>query len=377
MKNAPALKYVHPAFSLNGVRFDRPAEDFFRSLAETFPHDEPSRGFARDIEDFIRQYLNDEPCVSCRTSGSTGAPKILALEKSRMRASARMTCRYFGLQEGTRALLCLPIPYIAGRMMLVRAMTAGWELHAVTPSSRPLDAAPQGDFDFAALVPLQLYENTTQLHRVRKILVGGAGVDEHFLDRLAHCGLSGRTEIHQSYAMTETITHVAVRRLYPEREKTYTALEGVRFSVSSPLSTLTIDAPKVAPERIETRDVVELIDPQHFIWRGRADTVINSGGIKLFPEDTEAVLSDALPAGRYFVTGVPDPRLGERQVLVIQGKESEFPHLSRFLETHFDPYHRPKQTVFRDEFPRTATGKIDRQAILALLSEKTPEGRTS
>ena len=362
---------VHPDFRLNGVPLEGSFDRFMRAVSRTFPQRQRDADFLADIEDFLRQYLDNTPTVVCHTSGSTGKPKDLPIEKSRMRASARMTCRYFGLEAGTRALLCLPIKYIAGRMMLVRALTRGWDLHAVTPSSRPLEHAPEGRFDFAAWVPVQLYESVGDIPRVRKILVGGGSVDKRFLDSLSGCDLPADTAIYQSYAMTETITHVAVRRLFPQAESVYTALEGVRFSLSAAESTLTVDAPAVAPRPVETRDVAELLDERHFIWRGRADTVINSGGIKLFPEDTEAILSGALPPGRYFVAGVPDARLGQRQVLFVEGKEGDFPHLEQYLAEHFDAYHRPKQTVFTTRFEQTATGKTDRRAVVARFSESS------
>ena len=365
--NAPVPE-IHPRFSLNGIRPGGSLADFVREVGKTFPADQRSAQHVRDIGDFLRQYLDGSDTVACHTSGSTGAPKPLAIEKSRMRASARMTCRRFGLEAGTRALLCLPIAYIAGRMMLVRALTAGWDLRAVAPSSRPLEAV-EGCFDFAAFVPLQLYESEGQLRRVRKVLVGGGDVADRFLDRLARTRLPDCT-VYQSYAMTETVTHVAVRELYPRREKVYTALDGVRFSLS-PEGTLTVDAPALASERIVTRDVADLSDPLHFIWRGRADTVINSGGIKIFPEDTEAALSAVLPPGRYFVAGVPDIRLGQRQVLFIEGKDGDFPALGDFLRRAFDPYRRPKQTVFLPRFPQTATGKTDRRAVIRDFLEKS------
>lgn len=361
----PFSKIVHPDFRLNGVPLEDSFEEFMRAVARTFPPQERDTAFVHDIKEFLQQYLDDTPTVVCHTSGSTGVPKNLPIEKSRMRASARITCRYFDLGAGTRALLCLPIKYIAGRMMLVRALTQGWDLQAVAPSSRPLKSVPQGRFDFAAWVPMQLYESVEDIPRIRKILVGGGSVDERFLHSLSRRDLPADTAIYQSYAMTETITHVAVRRLFPQGETVYTALEGVRFSVSPADSTLTVEAPEVAPQRVETRDVVDLLDERHFVWRGRADTVINSGGIKLFPEDIEALLSEVLPPGKYFVAGVPDARLGQRQVLFVEGKQSDFPALSRFLAERFDAYHRPKETVFVEGFAQTATGKTDRRAVVA------------
>ena len=216
---------IHPRFRLNGLR---PGDDpavFCQELEKTLPAGEASATYAREATDFLYRCLDAGRTIRCHTSGSTGVPKTMEIEKSRMVASARMTCRRFDLGEDTRALLCLPIAYIAGRMMLVRALTAGWDLRAVVPSSRPLEQV-EGRFDFAALVPLQLYESVEALSRIRKVLVGGGAVSEAFLGRLAECRLP-ETAIYQSYAMTETVTHVAVRELYHSGEQDYTALDGI------------------------------------------------------------------------------------------------------------------------------------------------------
>lgn len=356
----PDMK-IHPRFRLNGLR---PGDDpavFCQELEKTLPAGEASAAYAREATDFLYRCLDAGRTIRCHTSGSTGVPKTMEIEKSRMVASARMTCRRFDLGEDTRALLCLPIAYIAGRMMLVRALTAGWDLRAVVPSSRPLEQV-EGRFDFAALVPLQLYESVEALSRIRKVLVGGGAVSEAFLSRLAECRLP-ETAIYQSYAMTETVTHVAVRELYPSGEKAYTALDGVCFSLSEE-GCLVIDAPAVAGERVMTRDRAVLLDQRHFLWQGRADTVINSGGIKIFPEDTEEVLAGMLPAGRFLVGGVSDERLGERQVLFVEGCAADFPDLEVRMREAFDPYHRPRQVVFVPLFPRTSTGKVDRMRLL-------------
>ncbi|HJH59423.1 MAG TPA: AMP-binding protein, partial [Bacteroidetes bacterium] len=189
---------IHPRFRLNGLR---PGDDpalFCQELEKTLPVGEGSAAYARETTDFLYRCLDTGRTIRCHTSGSTGVPKTMEIEKSRMVASARMTCRRFDLGEDMRALLCLPIAYIAGRMMLVRALTAGWDLRAVVPSSRPLEQV-EGRFDFAALVPLQLYESVEALSRIRKVLVGGGAVSEAFLGRLAECRLP-EAAIYQSYA---------------------------------------------------------------------------------------------------------------------------------------------------------------------------------
>ena len=350
---------IHPSFRLNGVPLGNDIETFGKQALQTFAPDGQSSAYGQDILDFIRRYTDDSDTLVCHTSGSTGKPKPIQLEKKRMETSARLTCQRFGLSEGVRALLCLPVSYIAGKMMIVRALVAGWHLEATVPSSRFLERT-EGRFDFAAVVPLQLYESINDLHRVRTILAGGGNVSEGFLDKLKTMNLSG-TVIYQSYAMTETITHVAIRELFPRFETCYTALEGVNFSLS-PEDTLVVDAPAVANGLVVTRDVAELLDSRRFLWRGRADTVINSGGIKIFPEDTEAILSKAIPSN-FFAAGIPDDRLGTRQVLFVEGRKEDYPELEHFIAGHLDAYHRPRETVFIPRFPQTHSGKTNRKKI--------------
>ena len=350
---------IHPSFRLNGVPLGSDLEAFCTQVQQTFATDEQSAVYGQDILDFIRRYTDDSDMLICQTSGSTGKPKPIQLEKKRMEVSARLTCRRFGLDESIRALLCLPVSYIAGKMMIVRALVAGWHLEATVPSSRFLGQT-DGQFDFVAVVPMQLYQSIGELHRVRIILVGGGSISEGFLDKLNTEELPCTT-IYQSYAMTETITHVAVRELFPQLETCYTALEGISFSLS-PEGTLVVNAPAVAKDILVTHDVAYLLDNHRFIWRGRADTMINSGGIKIFPEDTEAILSKAI-FGNFFVAGIPDEQLGSRQILFVEGRKEDYPDLEPFIAEHLDTYHRPKEMVFIPCFRQTHTGKTDRKKI--------------
>lgn len=353
---------IHPALSIQGIKYDGDAEDFCRRIETLFAlSDGKEAQYAAQVCSFIRQWVSDVDTVVCRTSGSTGTPKEIPIDKTRMKASALMTCRYFGLWEGTRALSCLPVTFIAGKMMLIRAFTAGWELTLKAPCSNPLEGTGDKIFDFAAFVPMQLYSSAGQLQRVKKILAGGGDVSRKFI-----CSIDGKTaggcKIYQSYAMTETITHVALRMLYPRTEEEYTAMEDVRFSLSE-RGTLVITAPALLAFPLETNDMATLRDSTHFKWIGRTDTVINSGGVKIIPEQTEQKLADILP-GRYFAAGLPDDVLGEKQVLFVEGRSVDFQHLKSFLKSGFDGIHRPKDIIFIERFPLTHTGKTDRKKIL-------------
>ncbi|MDD4820081.1 MAG: O-succinylbenzoic acid--CoA ligase, partial [Flavobacteriales bacterium] len=241
------------------------------------------------------------------------------------------------------------------------AMVLGWNVEVIPPCSCFLDILKK-NVDFSAVVPLQMYQDLSSLKKVKKILVGGGDVSSSFLKKLEKENIT--TRIFQSYAMTETITHVAIRELYPCFEEQYTALTGISFDITDN-QTLKIHAPLICENDVITTDLVELLDQRHFIWKGRADNVINSGGVKIHPEQTEKVLSEILE-GRFFVTSTPDEILGEKQVLLIEGEEKDFPQLGAFLTEKFDSIHRPKEVFFLKKFALTHTGKIDRKKTKGL-----------
>ena len=318
-----------------------------------------SDSLIRETEDFIRLWEEGSDSILCHTSGSTGEPKPIRLKKKHMIHSARLTGEIFRMGEGSRALMCLSLSYIAAKMMLVRAMVLGWKLTVTEPTSTPLESVDE-KFDFVALVPMQLYRSAEKLESVREILVGGGRVNRDFIQRIP----SGmKTRIRQSYSMTETATHVALRELYPTFEESYRTIPGVEVG-SAKDGTLIINAPALGAERLQTRDLATVLSPCEFLLLGRSDQVINSGGIKIFPQQTEEKLSSILH-GRYFVAGMPDPTLGECQVLFIEGNSSEQERIKSFIDKNFDRYHRPRRIYFMETFPLTHTGKIDQKKILA------------
>ena len=353
---------INPCFSLDGVHFSGNVEKMCQDLMlkQDFAAEE-KQNYIAEICSFIELWADKKSTIECLTSGSTGTPKKILLEKKCMIHSAKMTGQFFDLHGNTKALICLPISYIAGRMMLVRAMTLGWEVFVVPPCSSPLEHLEQY-VDFAALVPMQLYKSLDQLQKAKKILVGGGEISSSFINKLKNADIP--THIFQSYAMTETITHVAVREVYPKFEDAYTAMNGVIFSTNED-ETLDIIAQGLSKDIVKTNDIIRLIDEKHFLWLGRRDNVINSGSIKIHPEETERILYDILEC-RYFATGIKDDILGEKQVLFIEGDEKDFFSLDSFLNEHFDSIHRPKDVFFLEKFELTHTGKIDRKKTTAL-----------
>lgn len=341
----------HKSFQLNGKSFS--SEDELLIFSKTIND---------SVYQFLSDWFNTDDFVVVQTSGSTGKPKPIPLKKEFMKNSAEATGTFFELKENTTALLCLSTDYIAGKMMLVRALTLGWKLDVVEAISNPLEGIDTM-YDFSAMVPMQLQNSLKDLQKVKKLIVGGGVVSNDLIGEIQNLS----TQVFATYGMTETITHIAMKKLNNvisnDSEKSYyKTLPDVHLSQDN-RNCLIIDAPKVSEERVVTNDVVDLISEREFEWLGRYDNVINSGGIKLHPEKIEEKLSKII-SNRFFVIGVPDKRLGEKLVLVIEGKEynvilNEAKNLTK--------YETPKDIYFVDKFIETETQKIQRKKTLAKI----------
>ena len=344
--NTPTYENVHNQFKLNGFHLDR--EDLCR-VAYSFIKE--GEDFEKPVGDFLLDWFDSKDYIEMFTSGSTGEPKTVIVKKQAMVNSAIATGDFFDLIPGNSALQCLPVKYVAGKMMLVRAMILGLDLEFVAPSSHPL-RNNEIDFDFVAMVPLQAQNSIQELQKVKKLIIGGAAVNKTLEKQL----LKLKTEVYETYGMTETITHIAARKL---GEKAFTVLPDVTVSYDD-RNCLVIHAPKISDEVIITNDIVELVNENQFIFLGRIDNVINSGGIKLIPEQIENKLMSKIQQ-RFFIASKPDNELGEKLILVVEGDKVEFDHS---IYEDLDKYEKPKEILFIPKFKETATGKIIRKETL-------------
>ena len=258
----------------------------------------------KDIYEFINEWLDEKSTIKAQTSGTTGTPKTIFLQKNKMIASALKTGEYFNLQENEKALLCLSPTYIAGKMMIVRAFVLGLDLVLVEPSGNPLKDADIEKIDFAAMVPLQAlnsFQNEKELQQFRKIkktIIGGGVVSKTLLDLLQ----KEENSFYATYGMTETITHIAVKKLrggllqqtFKKKQSDYfEILPNVQIKTDQ-RGCLVVNTPDVAEETIITNDLVEIISPTKFKWLGRFDNIINTGGVKVIPENVETLLGKHL-----------------------------------------------------------------------------------
>jgi len=314
------------------------------------------------LEEFLEEWNSDSPYVHVRTSGSTGEPKPMLVEKRRMLASARITCDFLGLKEGDTALLCMSLDYIAGKMMVVRAIERGLKLEVVKPSGHPL-AETKVCPVFAAMVPMQVYnslqvpEERERLKMIRHLIIGGGAIDEALAQELK----AFPNHVWSTYGMTETLSHIALRRLSgPEASEWYTPFPSVSISLNDE-GCLVIDAPEVCEERLVTNDMAVIQRGQSscvtFRILGRKDNVICSGGIKIQAEEVERLLRPHL-RNPYLISKRPDPKFGEAVVLLTEGDTASAKDV---CESVLQPYLRPKAYVSVSQIPLTETGKPARR----------------
>ncbi|MEN8187262.1 MAG: AMP-binding protein [Bacteroidota bacterium] len=346
---------MHKHFTLNGISF--------KDSEELIVY---SKEISTDLHKFLLNWFDDSEFVTVNTSGTTGKPKEIIIKKQYMVHSAKATGAFFNLPEKTTALLCLPVKFIAGKMMVARALTLGWKLDFIDSSSNPLQDVSKS-YDFSAMVPLQLYNSLEKISLIDKLIVGGGAVSKDLINKIQNKA----TKIFATYGMTETITHIAARPLnyaagLSENNNFYKALSDVVIS-SDERRCLVVNAPQVSDGKVVTNDLVEIISDKEFKWLGRYDNIINSGGVKLVPEQIEEKLSKIIPQ-RFFITSQPDDVLGEKVVMVIEGSnENNLKSQISGLES-LTKFERPKEIYFVDRFVETESGKVHRKKTTEFLN---------
>lgn len=348
---------LHLDFKINSESFDST-----HALLEYAKNLSQQKNHLREVGFFIQQWLDDTETIKVKTSGSTGTPKLIELKKVNMMNSAQATNSYFNLFENTKALLCMSVEYIGGKMMLVRAMLGGWNLDVREASKNPLYNNPER-YDFAAMVPYQVFHSFDDLYKISTLIIGGGALSPQLEEKLQ----SVSTAVFATYGMTETISHIALRSINGDKKSdSYQALSGVRFAIDNN-SCLIIDAPSISREKIVTNDVVHLISESEFVFLGRLDNVINSGGVKIYPEKVEKKLAQTLKLP-FFIASEKHSALGEQVILIVE--TSEVPTLEAYADyfSVLEPYEKPKKIYAFSEFLFTDTNKLKRQEILKQLS---------
>lgn len=343
---------IHPNFKWNNHSFsDEEWLRYAQNLRDS------SNDFERDWAQFICDWLNDSDTLEVSTSGTTGTPKTIVVHKQAMIASAQATADFFQMYENSRALLCLPMKYIAGKMMMVRALTQGWHIDGVEPSNNPLLGITKS-YDFVAMVPMQVEQALEQLELCGTIIIGGAPLNDMLRKKINAKNINA----YETYGMTETLSHIALKKT---SEDFFTSLPKVDISLDD-RSCLVVYAPDICPTKLVTNDIVKRINDRQFMWKGRIDNIINSGGIKIQPELIEKKLHPLIKE-RFFVFGKPDNVLGEKVCLLIESTPYSID--LRIFDT-LEKYEKPKKVFFCDSFFKTTTGKVKRKETAEQLFKK-------
>lgn len=313
-------------------------------------------GLGASDEAFLREWVNANDYIVAHTSGSTGKPKEIRLPKSDMLASARNTIKRFDIGNSSRLLSPLSADYIAGKMMIVRALEAECTLVIEHPSNSPLKA-DYGYIDLMAVVPSQcisLINNDVARQRLKHVIVGGAPMQRQLEAKMK----TMPWETYATYGMTETCSHVALRCCGEEH---YEAMPGIEFHQDN-RGCLVIEAPQFSFRRLITNDMVDLTDCRHFKWLGRYDNVINSGGIKFFPEQLEKMLEGKLPAP-FYISAAKDDTWGEAVGITLLKGSIDEAGVKEICERILPRYSVPKYIRFVDRMAYTDSGKLRRSAI--------------
>lgn len=355
--------------TIDGISYT--ADECHMSLPEAFRKRYGGESFHAALADFLAEWFSPSPTLCVHTSGSTGTPKKLWVEKRRMMNSAMMTVDFLGLARGDSAMLCMPLQYIAGKMVVIRSLVAGLNLIPVAPCGHPMkNTLPPV---FSAMIPMQVFntlqveEECKRLKSIRHLIIGGGAIDRSLAQTLK----TFPNNVWSTYGMTETLSHIALRKLSGnEASEWYTPFANVCLSLT-PDGTLAIEAPSVNPERLVTNDIVTFNDRGQFRILGRRDNTINTGGIKVQIEQVEETLRMHLHHP-FLITCAPDVKFGERIVLLAENLPADSAEIRQAIDT-LPVYWRPKQIITVGRLPLTGTGKPDRAAAKRIATAKTKE----
>ncbi len=341
---------------LNNINIELTPNIQLDCLQKEFPKAE----WWKNIIEFLELWANDSAFVQLKTSGSTGEPKVIEVEKAKLWVSATKTCDFFSLNNTSLGLLCLSANYIAGKMMLVRAMVSGMNLICVEPSGNPTKNL-NTTIDFAAMVPMQVKQSlstTNNLNRIKQLIIGGGQVSSSLISDLSVF----RGNAYETFGMTETLSHIALKQLTPNHDNYFIPFNGV-YILQGFNNTMVIDFPELGIYKMKTNDIIEINNSTGtFVWKGRSDFIINSGGVKISPEEVEQQIEHLIKQ-RFCIIGLPNEKLGEEVILVIEGEPYDTTALYIEIKNNLSSYSCPKEIRFIKELPLTESRKIRRKEI--------------
>tara|TARA_B100001248_G_scaffold86556_1_gene63281 strand:- start:3961 stop:4983 length:1023 start_codon:yes stop_codon:yes gene_type:complete len=336
-------KLIHKDFKLQGISYTSNA--IMEYLKEK-----------KDYYNFLKSWFDHKDYILTKTSGSTGKPKEIKLKKLDLIESSKLTARYFDLKVGDKVINCLPIKYIAGKMMLVRSLVLGLDLYIFPVTSSPISDL-KNNYELIAFTPIQLENSIPFIEKIKKVLVGGSPVQKTLKEKI----LNSKSTVYETYGMTETITHIAAKNL-SMGEKEFTSLPGIEIGKRD--NCLFIKPNHLSVKMVQTNDVVELINKNKFLLIGRKDFIINSGGVKLNPEAIEKKLAKYISAD-FIISSIDNAKFGEVVTLVFK---KNIPENYNKAFTNLSKYEIPKEVLVIDNFPEN-NGKINRVKIRSIINK--------
>ena len=336
-------KLIHKDFKLQGISYTK--NGIMEYLKEK-----------KDYYNFLKSWFDHKDYILTKTSGSTGKPKEIKLKKLDLIESSKLTARYFDLKVGDKVINCLPVKYIAGKMMLVRSLVLGLDLYIFPVTSSPISDL-KNNYELIAFTPIQLENSIPFIEKIKKVLVGGSPVQKSLKEKI----LNSKSTIYETYGMTETITHIAAKNL-SIGEKEFTSLPGIEIGIRD--NCLFIKPNHLSVKMVQTNDVVELTNKNKFLLIGRKDFIINSGGVKLNPEAIEKKLEKYISAD-FVISSIDNTKFGEVVTLVFK---KNIPENYNKAFTHLSKYEIPKEVLVIDNFPEN-NGKINRVKIRSIINK--------
>ena len=337
---------IHKSFKLNGISHNE------QSLLKIINSNRDLL-FLRNL---IISWFNTNNFLEVKTSGSTGNPKKIKIPKEDFIESCLLTKKTFDLNEKSRVINCLPVDFIAGKMMFIRALVLGFDIYTFPIKSKPIDKL-ESNYDLIAMTPLQLANSMNQIERIKNVIVGGGPVQNDLKRKV----LRLKNNIFETYGMTESLTHVAIKNL-TNNEKNFHALQGITFAENS--GCLLINTPHLSIKKIQTNDEINLVSKTEFAWLGRKDFMINSGGVKINPEELENKLIECYDQN-FVISSVKDEILGQKLVIVF---EKKIPEDWIKSTKKFQKIYKPKKAYSLKKF-LYVNGKADRKYIKNLIEK--------
>lgn len=316
-----------------------------------------SNNWQLKILNFLKKWNDNNSTICINTSGTTNKKKFFYVKKIYLINSIYMTKKFLNLKSDGKSLLCLSIDFIAAKMLLIRSLILKWNVFCVLPSSNPLNKI-NDIFDLTSMVPMQLYNSLNYEKKIKNILIGGGVISKKLQKKIQKSLIN----CYYSFGMTETLGHIAFKKLNGfNKDKYFMPLKNIKLNINKK-GCLTIFAPKLMnPPFLETNDLVKIYKNGGFIWIGRYDNIINTGGIKIIPEIYEEKLKKYIDLP-FFIAGINDDYLGEKVSLFIEGNEKKIPK-NLFLYKKFFL----KNIFFINKFLRTTSGKIKRKKTVKIF----------